>query len=93
MILDMSAADLDVGDSLTLVSAGAGITGSFVGLSDGDVLTLSNSSGVIYELLISVGSSGISAKVTSVVPEPSHIAALLGAIALALSVRRKRNRN
>lgn len=93
LILDMSAADLDVGDSLTLVSAGAGITGSFVGLSDGDVLTLSNSSGVIYELLISVGSSGISAKVTSVVPEPSHIAALLGAIALALSVRRKRNRN
>lgn len=57
------------------------------------MLTLSNSGGVIYELLISVGSSGISAKVTSVVPEPSHIAALLGAIALALSVRRKRNRN
>ena len=93
LILDMSAADLDVGDSLTLVSAGAGITGSFVGLSDGDVLTLSNSSGVIYELLISVGSSGISAKVTSVVPEPAHIAALLGAVALAASARRKRNGN
>jgi hypothetical protein len=88
LFVDASLADMDLGDTLTVVSIyeGGTISGTFDNIANtGDRIWFGD-----YEFEIAYGTNDIILTVTNVIPEPSTYAAIFGALALAFVAYRRR---